>query len=116
MQRNVALPDNGILFAVALDLRAGVFADDNLITGLNSHHNFLAVNVAAGADCNYLCDLRLFLRSTGEDDTALRRFLRFDHFYDDPVRKWCEFHKNFLLEMYVFVIKTNIKRSFRFVP
>ena len=59
--QDVGLTHDGALFAVHLDLGAGVFAGEHLIAHLDGHLDFLAVHDTAGADGHDLCHLRLLL-------------------------------------------------------
>ena len=79
------LDDNVFLVIVDLDFRAGIFGIDDLIAGLDFHLDFLAVNHAAGADCDDLCLLRFLFFLAGKDNAGLCGCLSFQLFQYNSV-------------------------------
>ena len=94
---NFALTYDVILGAVALNLGACVFRDDNAIADLYGHRDLVSVYDATGTYGNDLCYLRLFLGGTGENQPRLGGLFHLYCFYDNSVSKRFDRHNNILL-------------------
>ena len=69
--QDVALADDDVLLVIELDLGAGILAGDDLVAGLDGHHDVVTVHHAAGADGNDFGNGGLLLGAGGQDDAAL---------------------------------------------
>src|SRR5258708_7453899 len=84
-----------ILFAIDLDLRAAILADQHAITLLHLKRNELPVLIAlAGAQGDYLALLGLFLGGIRNDDSALLHFLLFNRLHQHPIAQWFYAHRS----------------------
>ena len=92
--QNITLTHDGALFAVHLDLSAGVLAGEDLVADLDGHLDFLAVHDTAGADSNALCDLRLLYCAAGQDQAALGGLLDFNSLNDNTGCKRNDLHNS----------------------
>ena len=89
------ITNDGVTIAkeIELDLGARVLSRDDLLSNLESNGDDNAVVVLlAGADCNYFCDLGLFLRACGKDDTALGLLFCFNELDNNSVCKGFDCH------------------------
>src|ERR1051326_2405000 len=90
---DVALFHDQILDPVELDLRAGPFAEQHAVPGLEIDRAELARLVAAaGADADDFTLLRLLLGGIGNDDATGGLFLGLDALDDDAIVKRAELH------------------------
>src|SRR3954467_4124007 len=96
--QHVILAHDDDLFAVELDLGAGVAGEDDLVALLDGERGLLAVVEAlAVADRQDLAPLGLFLGRVGEDDAALGLALGLDTLDEDLVAEGTQLSHVYLL-------------------
>src|SRR5690606_14731136 len=92
------LHDEQVL-AVELDLRAGPFAEQDMVADLHVERDQLAGLVAgARTDGDDFALLRLFLGSVRDDDAPCRLLLGVDTADQNPVMEWTEVHVVLLIK------------------
>ena len=101
--KDVALADDGIIFSVDFDFRAGIFARDNTVALLDVHFYFFAVDDSARASFNYIGDLRLLFCGAGKNDAALCGLFGFFHLDKDSVKQRFNLHNISSLNVYIFL-------------
>src|SRR5215472_18082686 len=92
--QNFVFAKNQIFFAVDLDIRAGVFSEQNAVACLHIRGDPLAViQQLAVSDGNHLGLLRLLLSAVGNDDAASHALLFFQTANEDAVVQRTKVHK-----------------------
>src|SRR5438552_18886277 len=87
--QHLFLANDDEIFAIDLDLGAGVLAEQNAVARLHIERRHFAVFLdAALTDGNHFALLRLFFRSVRDDDAATYRLLLFHAPDQDPVMQW----------------------------
>src|SRR5262245_9282916 len=91
--QDVVLVHDEVLFAVELDLAAGVLPVQDLVADLHVHGEHLAVlGGLALAGGHHEALLRLLLRAVRDDDPAALRLLRLDRLDQDAVAQRLDLH------------------------
>ncbi len=91
--QDIVLPHNLVFLVVVLDLGPAVLGHENLVVLLHVKRNGLSIVVTlAGAECNNLSFLRLFLGLVGNDDSTLAHFLFVERLNQYPVSQWLDLH------------------------
>src|ERR1051326_8723842 len=88
---NVVFTKNQMLFAVELELGAGVLREEDRVACLDVEGKDLAVLASPRTDCDDLALLRLFLRGIGDDEAALGLLLFRQPLHDHPIMKRLHF-------------------------
>jgi hypothetical protein len=84
---NFILTHDQQLFAIELNLAAGILSEEDPVADLNvKGHNLAVFEALALPDCSHFAFLRLLFRRIGDDEPAGGLFiLRVEPFYYDPV-------------------------------
>ena len=104
---DVALLDDGQLFAVDFHFGSHVLAGDDFVAGLQDHGHFFSVNQTTGANSDDNRQVRLLLRGCGQDNATLGGFFCFQTLDHYAVGQRFQCHVGFLLQMYVQMVFTN---------
>jgi hypothetical protein len=90
---DVLLAHDQVLFTVDIDLRAGVFAEENAIIDFDVQRHDLSVFVQlAFADRDDLALLGFFLGGVRNDDAPLGLLFLFDSFHDHTILQRSDLH------------------------
>src|SRR5258706_10805615 len=90
---DIFLAHDQVIFAVNLDFRAAVLADQHAVTFLHGKRDELAVVVTlAGAEGDDFALLRLFFRGVRDDDPALLHFVLFNRLHQHAIAQWFYVH------------------------
>ena len=76
------------LLVIKLNFSSGIFGIYYLLSDLNLHRNFFAIDNSSGAYCNNFSLLGFLFTLSGKNDSGLRCFFSFKLFKYDSVAEW----------------------------